>query len=130
LTLLFRFLQRIPAVRHLQDERDELRAEQNSARLKLRAASAEMGVLEEQCRVLQRERDQLTETVARQRTEHASQMKEALAENAAVVKERDDLDEKRRALITQKEIVEAERDQIACVLDGLRSTAGSIEAAR
>ncbi len=48
-----------PPVRRLQRERDALRGEHNSMQLKLRAASAEMGVLEEQCRVLQAERDRL-----------------------------------------------------------------------
>lgn len=130
MTLLFRLLQRIPAVRRLQDERDELQAEHNSARLKLRAASAEMGVLEEQCRVLQRERDQLTEAAARQATEHASRIQAALAETAAVIHERDHLGEEHRALLAQKAAVEAERDQIARTLDDFRSTAGAVEAAR
>ena len=130
MTLLFRLLKRIPAVRQLQDERDDLLAEQNSARLKLRAASAEMGVLEEQCRVLQRERDQLTETLARQTAEHASQVKAMLSEHAVSAKRCDDLGEERRALITQRDAVEAERDQIAEAFKGFRSTAGSAEAAR
>lgn len=130
MTLLFRLLLRIPTVRHLQNERDELQAEQNSARLKLRAASAEMGVLEEQCRVLQRERDQLTAATARQATEHASRIQAALAETAAVSRERDRLGEEHRVLLAQKAVVEAERDQVARDLDELRSTAGAIEAAR
>lgn len=130
MTLMFRLLQRIPAVRRLQNERDDLLAEQNSARLKLRAASAEMGVLEEQCRVLQRERDQLAETVARQVAEHASHVEATLAEHAVLTKQRDDLGEEHRVLIAQRDAIEAERDQCARTLDGLRSTAGSVEAAR
>ena len=130
MTLLFRLLTRIPTVRQLQDERDDLLAEQNSARLKLRAASAEMGVLEEQCRVLQRERDQLTETLARQTAEHASQAKATLAEHAILTKRCNDLGEERLDLIAQRDAVEAERDAIAGTLKGLRSTAGSAEAAR
>ncbi len=130
MTLLFRLLQRIPAIRRLQDERDELYADQNSARLKLRAASAEMGVLEEQCRVLQRERDQLTEAAARQTTEYASRIQAALAETASAIRERDHLGEEHRALIAQKAAVEAERDQIARTLDDFRSTTGAVETAR
>lgn len=130
MTLLFGFLLRIPAVRRLQDERDELQAEQSSARLKLRAASAEMGVLEEQCRVLQRERDQLTETLARQAREHASEVEAALAETTIAFKERDDLGEEHRVLTAQRDALEAERDELARVLAGLRATARSSEAAR
>ena len=101
MTPLFRLLKRIPAVRRLQDERDSLHADQNSMQLKLRAASAEMGVLEEQCRVLRRERDQLAEATARQAGEHRAQIDAALLANAALLKERDQiartLDELRRA---------------------------------
>ena len=95
---LFRLLQRIPAIRRLQDERDGLRGDQNSMQLKLRAASAEMDDLEEQCRVLRRERDQLAAATA----EHAAQMEAALLANAALVKERDNLLEERRALTAHK----------------------------
>ena len=95
---LLRLLQRIPAIRRLQDERDGLRGDQNSMQLKLRAASAEMDDLEEQCRMLRRERDQLAEAAAR----HAAQMEAAHLANAALVKERDALIEERRALMAHK----------------------------
>ena len=95
---LFRLLQRIPAIRRLQDERDGLRGDQNSMQLKLRAASMEMDDLEEQCRVLRQERDQLAEAMAR----HAAQIEAALLANAALVKERDALVEERRALMAHK----------------------------
>ena len=99
LTLLFRLLQRIvPAVRRLQDERDDLRGDQNSMQLKLRASSAEMDDLEEQCRVLRRERDQLVEAAARRAAEHAAQIESAHLANAALLKERDALAEERRTL--------------------------------
>jgi chromosome segregation ATPase len=120
LTLLFRLLQRIPAVRRLQDERDSLRADQGSMQLKLRAASAEMGVLEEQCRVLRREQDQLAEAKARQAAEHEAQIDKALLANAALLKERDALAEERRALMAHKAAAQDERDQIARTLDELR----------
>ena len=100
---LFRLLQRVPAVRRLQDERDDLRARQNSMQLKLRATSAEMDDLDEQCRVLRRERDQLAEDAARQAAEHAARMEAALLANAALVKERDALLEERRTLMAHKE---------------------------
>ncbi len=96
MTPLFRLLHRIlPAVRRLQDERDGLRGDQNSMRLKLRAASAEMDDLEEQCRMLRRERDQMAKAAA----DHASQVEEARLANAALLKERDALIEERRALM-------------------------------
>ena len=95
---LLRLLQRIPAIRRLQDERDGLRGNQNSMLLKLRAASAEMDDLEEQCRELRRERDQLTQAAA----EHAAQIEAALLANAALIKERDALVEERRALMAHK----------------------------
>lgn len=99
---LFRLLQRIPAIRRLQDERDGLRGNQNSMQLKLRAASAEMDDLEEQCRVLRQERDQLAQATARRAAEHAAQIEVALLANAALVKERDALLEERRALMAHK----------------------------
>ena len=103
MTPLFRLLQRIvPTVRRLQDERDGLRGDQNSMQLKLRAASAEMDDLEEQCRVLRRERDQLVEAAAQQATDHAAQIESALLANAALAKERDELAEERRALMARK----------------------------
>ena len=45
---LFRLLRLIPEIRRLREESDELRSERDSMRLKVRAASAEMGVLEDQ----------------------------------------------------------------------------------
>ena len=88
MTPLLRLLQRIvPAVRRLRDERDGLRGDQNSMQLKLRAASAEMDDLEEQCRELRRERDQLVEAAAR----HAAQIESARLAHAALLKERDAL---------------------------------------
>ena len=103
LTPLFRLLQRIfPAVRRLQDERDGLRGDQNSMQLKLRAASAEMDDLEEQCRELRRERDQLVEAAARRAADHAAQIEAARLANATLLKERDALAEERRALMARK----------------------------
>lgn len=113
MTSLFRLLLRIPAVRRLQDERDGLRADQNSMQLKLRAASAEMGVLDEQCRVLRRERDQLAEAATRQAAEHGLQIEAAQRANAALLRERD-------ALAADKAAAQAERDQMARDLDELR----------
>lgn len=127
MTPLFRLLQRIPAVRRLEDERDGLRANQNSMQLKLRAASAEMGVLEEQCRVLQRERDQLAEAAARQASEHGSQIEAAQRANAALLQERDALVEERRTLAADQAATQAERDRLARDLDELRR-AGSTAA--
>ncbi len=99
MTPLFRLLQRIlPAVRRLEDERDGLRGDQNSMQLKLRAASAEMDDLEEQCRTLRRERDRLAEAAA----DHAAQMEAARQANAALLKERDALLEERGALMARK----------------------------
>jgi len=72
----------MPEVQRLQVERDTLRSEQNSTKLKLRADSAEMGVLEEQLRVLQGERDRLAQEVARLKAEHGS-LKARLEASAA-----------------------------------------------
>ncbi len=99
---LSRLLQRIPAVRRLRDERDGLRGDQNSMQLKLRAASAEMDDLEEQCRVLRQERNQLTAAAAQQAADHAAQIEAALLANAALVRERDALLEERRTLMAHK----------------------------
>jgi hypothetical protein len=63
-------------------------------RLKVRAASAEMGVLEDQSRVLKSERDRLVQDVARQSAElerQAARLVDALAASEAVAKERDAL---------------------------------------
>lgn len=128
MTPLFRLLQRIPAVRRLQDERDGLRADQNSMQLKLRASSAEMGVLEEQCRVLRRERDQLAEAAARQVMEHGSQIEAAHLANAELLRERDALIEERRVLAADK-AAWPDRDQAVRDPDDTRRT-GSVEAAR
>ena len=99
MTPLFRLLQRIPAIRRLQDERDGLRGDQNAMQLKLRAAAAEMDDLEEQCRVLRQERDQLAGAAA----EHAARIEAALLANAALAKERDALLEERRTPAAHKE---------------------------
>ena len=99
---LSRLLQRIPAVRRLRDERDGLRADQNSMQLKMRATSAGMDDLEEQCRVLRRERDQVAEAAARRAAEHAAQIEAALLANAGLARERDALLEERRALMARK----------------------------
>lgn len=120
MTPLFRLLQRIPAVRRLQDERDDLRADQSSMQLKLRAASAEMGVLDEQCRVLRRERDRLAEAAARQAAEHGSQIEAAQRAQAALRREHDALIEEHRASTADKMAAQAERDQMARELEGLR----------
>lgn len=117
MTLLFRLLQRIPSVRRLQDERDGLRADQGSMQLKLRAASAEMGVLEEQCRVLRRERDQLAESAVRHAAEHGAQIEAALLANAALLKERDDLAEERRARTAREAAAQDGREGAARALD-------------
>lgn len=114
MSLLFRLLQLMPAVRQLEEERDVLRSEQNSIKLKLRAASAEMGVLEEQCRVLQGERDRLVKEVAQQKTEHeeqAARLKAALAAREALTGERDTLLQEHRALLAQNEAGRTERQQ-------------------
>ncbi len=91
-------------------------------RLKVRAASAEMGVLEEQGRVLRGERDRLSETVARQ---GAEQERQASALEAAV-KERDRLAEECRVLLTERDAAVAERDRI---VRGDQAPRGSQDAA-
>ncbi len=127
MTLLFRLLQRVPSVQRLQKERDSLHGDLGSMRLKLRAASAEMDVLEDQCRVLRRERDQLAEAAVRQATDHASQIKAALLANAALLKERDLLAEENRALVAQEASPDGRGPDVRS-LDGLRRT-GPMEAA-
>lgn len=91
---LSRLLYLIPEIRRLREERDELQSERGSMRLKVRAASAEMGVLEDQSRALKSEGDRLVQDVARQTTElerQAAQLADALAASEAVAKERDAL---------------------------------------
>ena len=125
MSLLFRLLQMIPAVQLLQNERDTLRSEQNSMALKVRAASAEMGVLEEQCRVLQKERDRLTQDVARSKAEQeslAARLKAATVASEALTKERDGLVQERRALVAQNEAARAERDRVAKAPGNSRQT--------
>ena len=125
MSLLFRLLQIIPAVQLLQNERDALRSEQNSMALKVRAASAEMGVLEEQCRVLQKERDLLTQDVARRKAEQESleaRLKAATVASEALTKERDGLVQERRALAAQNEMARAERDRVAKAPGNSRQT--------
>jgi chromosome segregation ATPase len=120
----------MPAVRQLEDERNVLRSEQNSIKLKLRAASAEMGVLEEQCRVLQGERDRLVKEVAQQKTEHeeqAARLKAALAAREALTGERDTLLQEHRALLAQNEAGRTERQQTqqtANILNNRRKKTG------
>ena len=113
MSLLFSVLDRIPAVRRLSAERDALRSERDSMRLKVRAASAEMGTLEEQGRVSQGERNRLAEQVAQQ----ARQLEAALATTEALTKERDELAEERDALAAQRDAA-AERERAARSGDG------------
>lgn len=127
MSLLFRLLQLIPEVRRLEAERDALRSEQNSMKLKVRATSAEMGVLDEQCRMLKKERDLLTQDVARRKTEQDSQavrLKAAAAATEALTKERDNLLQERRALIAQNEAARGERDRISKAPDNRRQKTG------
>ncbi len=127
MSLLSRLLQLVPAVQRLEQERDALRSEQNSIKLKLRAASAEMGVLEEQLRVLQTERDRLKKDAARHKAEYDSQaarLKEALAAGVALTKERDKLAQERRASMAQAEAARADGDRTARALDNRRQKAG------
>ncbi len=128
MSLLFRFLMRIPAIRRLEEERNTLRAERDSMRLKVRAASAEMGVLEEQGRVLVGERDHCAEQVKAQTTEHerlSEQLRAALEVCDAATAERDRLKADRDALIVQRENAISERDQFARDLDQLRQGAAT-----
>ncbi len=127
MSLLSRLLHSIPAVQRLEEERDTLRSEQNSIKLKLRAASAEMGVLEEQLRVLKTERDRLTEAAARHRAEHDSQavrLKEALAVGETLTKERDKLAQERRTLIAQADAARKDGDRTSKALDSRRQKTG------
>ncbi len=125
--LLFRLLRLVPAVQRLEDERDALRSEQNSIRLKLRAAAAEMGVLDEQCRVLRTERDKLTQDVVQHKADHESQaarLKAASVAGEALRRERDDLAQERRTLVAQVEAARSERDRMAKALESRRQKAG------
>ena len=91
MTLFHRFLHRLPVVQQLEAERNALRAEQSSMQLKVRAASAKMAVLEEQCRVAQSDRDRLVEQLARRTAEHraeAARLEAALVEATALVTDR------------------------------------------
>ncbi len=83
--------------------------------LKLRAASAEMGVLEEQCRVLQAERDRLQKRAAQTADydRQAAQLKAALGAGEDVARERDSLAADRAALVEQRDAAVAERDRLA-----------------
>jgi len=117
----------MPEVRRLEEDRDALRSEQNSIKLKLRAASAEMGVLEEQCRVLQGERDRLAKDVAHQKAgndEQAGRLKAALAAGEALTKERDSLLQERSALIAQHESTCAEGERSVNIANGRRQRTG------
>ncbi len=113
MSLLFRLLQWVPDIQRLEAERDTLRSEQNSIKLKLRAASAEMGVLEEQLRVLQAERDS-----------QAARLKAANTASEALTKERDGLLQERRALIAQNEAARVERERTAALPEVRRQKAG------
>lgn len=128
MSLLFRVLMRIPAIRRLEEERNTLRAERDSMRLKVRAASAEMGVLEEQGRVLVGERHRCAEQVEVQTAEHerlSEQLTAALEVCDAATAERDRLKADRDALIVQRENAISERDQFARNLDQLRQGAAT-----
>ncbi len=129
--LLSRVLMRIPAVRRLEEERDALRGERDSMRLKVRAISAKMGVLEEQGRVLASERDRCAEQVKARTVDHerlSAELRAALEACDAVAAERDRLKADRDALVVQREVVAGERDQLARDLDRLRQGAAAKEA--
>lgn len=114
MSLLSRALMRIPRVRRLEEERDALRAERDSMRLKVRATSAKMGVLEEQVRVSAGERDRHAEQVKAQAAEHgrlSEQLRAALAACGEAMAERDKLKADHDALIVQREGTASERDQ-------------------
>ena len=116
LSLLFRALMRIPRVRRLEEERDALRGECDSMRLKVRAISAKMGVLEEQGRMLASERDSLADLAKAQVAEHgrlSAQLRAALEACDAVTAERDKLKASRDAPIAQSEDAVGERGQFA-----------------
>ncbi len=119
LSVLFHLLQWMPPVRSLQRERDTLRGEQNSMQLKLRAASAEMGVLEEQCRVLQAECDRLrkraTQTANYER--QAARLRIAMDAGQDLARERDTLAAEHASLVEQRDAVVAERDRLARVIE-------------
>ena len=128
MSLLFRVLMRIPAVRCLEEERNALRAERDSMRLKVRAASAEMGVLEEQGRVLVGERDRCADQVKAQTAEHerlSEQLRAAQEVCDAATAERDRLKVDRDASIVQRKNAISERDQLARDLDRLRQGAAT-----
>jgi len=118
-SILFHVLHWMPPVRRLQAERDALRGEHNSMQLKLRAASAEMGVLEEQCRVLQAERDRLrkraTQTADYER--QAARLRVALAAGQDVARERDSLAAGHASLVEQRDAAVAERDRLARAME-------------
>lgn len=102
MSLLSRALMWIPRVRRLEEERDALRGERDSMRLRVRAISAKMGVLEEQGRVLAGERDRCAEQARTQAAEHGR------------------LSAQLRAVLEARDAVAAERDQLARDLDQLR----------
>ena len=94
LSLLSRVMKRMPPVRRLEAERDALRGERDSMRLKVRAISARMGILEEQGRVLASERDRCAEQLRVQAAEQgrlSAQLRAALEARDAVAAERDRL---------------------------------------
>ncbi len=113
MSLLFRLLQWVPDIQRLETERDTLRSEQNSIKLKLRAASAEMGVLEEQLRVSQTERDN-----------QAARLKTMNTAAEALTKERDALLQERRTLIAQNEAARTEWERMTAAPDVRRQKTG------
>ena len=128
MSLLFRTLMRMPAVRRLGEERDALRAERDSMRLKVRAASAEMGMLEEQGRVLAGARDRCAEQVTAltaERERVSEQLRAAREVCDAAMAERDRLKADRDALVVQRDDAMRERDQLARDLDRLRRGAAA-----
>lgn len=127
MSLMSRVLKWMPLVRRLEAERDALRGERDSMRLKVRAISARMGVLEEQSRVLAGERDHCAEQVRVQTAEHghlSAQLRAALEACNAAVAERDKLKADCDALAAQDDAT-AERDQPARDPDRLRQGAAA-----
>ena len=128
MSLLSRLLMRMPPVRRLEAERDALRGERDSMRLKVRAISARMGILEEQGRVLTGERDRLAEQARVHMVEQgrlSAQLKAAQEACDAVAAERDQLKADRDASIAQQEDAAGWRDQPACDPDRLRQDAAA-----
>jgi hypothetical protein len=114
LTLLFHILRLFPEVRVLEAERDQMRGERDSMTLKVRAASAKMGIFEEQARVSRGERDRLKQEAVRQAAECErleARLKAALAAGGVVTKERNKLAEERASLIAQRDGALSSKDR-------------------